>query len=115
MSGVESLLLTSVLFPVQPPCSLCLRTLDFVPAAPRLTFWYTLAQPKLRRMTHDGNIRLVFQLSWWLGLISIVAAIVVKLLSFSRERVHVTGHTLFLVAGTFFLCALATREMQKSQ
>jgi len=58
-------------------------------------------------------LRLVFQLSWLLGLLSIVAAVVVKFLA-AEQRVHVTGHTLFLVAGTFFLCALATREMQKS-
>jgi hypothetical protein len=59
-------------------------------------------------------LRLVFQLSWWLGLLNIVAAVVVKFLS-AEQKVHVTGHTLFLVAGTFFLCALATREMQRTQ
>ena len=58
-------------------------------------------------------LRLVFQLSWWLGLLNIVAAVVVKFLRL-EQRAEVTGHTLFLVAGTFFLCALATREMQKS-
>lgn len=57
-------------------------------------------------------LRLLFQLSWLLGLLSIVAAVAVKLLT-AEERVHVTGHTLFLVAGTFFLCALATREMMR--
>lgn len=57
-------------------------------------------------------LRIVFTLSWWLGLLSIVAAVVVKLLQ-AELRVHVAGHTLFLVASTFFLCALATREMQK--
>lgn len=57
-------------------------------------------------------LRLVFQLSWLLGILSIVAAFVVKLLQ-AEDKVHVTGHTLFLVAGSFFLCALATREMQK--
>ncbi|HEY8188013.1 MAG TPA: hypothetical protein VIF64_18225 [Pyrinomonadaceae bacterium] len=57
--------------------------------------------------------RLVFQLSWLLGLLSIVAAVVVKFLA-AEERVHVTGHTLFLVASTFFLCALATRKMQEA-
>ena len=59
-------------------------------------------------------LRLVFQLSWLLGLLSIVAAVVVKLMQL-EYRVHVTGHTLFVGAGAFFLCALATREMQKSQ
>jgi predicted membrane channel-forming protein YqfA (hemolysin III family) len=58
-------------------------------------------------------LRLVFQLSWWLGVLGIVAAVLVKLLQV-EQRFNVTGHTLFLVAGTFFLCALATREMQRS-
>lgn len=57
--------------------------------------------------------RIVFVLSWLLGLVSILAAVVVKLMLL-EERARVTGHTLFLVASTFFLCALATREMQRS-
>ncbi len=56
---------------------------------------------------------LVVQLSWLLGLLSIVAAVVVKFMA-AEQRANVNGHTLFLVAGTFFLCALATREMQKN-
>jgi uncharacterized membrane protein len=59
-------------------------------------------------------LRLVFQVSWWLGLLNILAAVVVKLLRL-EYRADVTGHTLFLVATTFFLCALATREMQKAR
>jgi hypothetical protein len=59
-------------------------------------------------------LRLVFQLSWWLGVLNIIAAVIIKGLRV-EQRVTVTGHTLFLVAGTFFLCALATREMQKSR
>ena len=59
-------------------------------------------------------LRIVFQLSWWLGLLNIVLAVVVKLLRVEHS-VTVTSHTLFLVAGTFFLCALATREMQKAR
>ncbi len=58
-------------------------------------------------------LRLVVQLSWFLGLLSIVAAVIVKLLQM-EQHARVTGHTLFLVASTFFLCALATREMQRS-
>jgi hypothetical protein len=57
-------------------------------------------------------MRLVINLSWWLGLINIVAAVVVKLLK-AENRVLVTGHTLFLVAATFFLCVLATREIER--
>jgi multidrug transporter EmrE-like cation transporter len=59
-------------------------------------------------------LRGLFQLSWGIGLLSILAAIVVKF-SHSESRLSVTGHTLFLVAGAFFLCALATREMEKSR
>lgn len=59
-------------------------------------------------------LRIVFQLSWWLGLLSIVLAVVVKLLR-AEQQVTVSGHTFFLIAGTFFLCALATREMQKAR
>jgi hypothetical protein len=57
-------------------------------------------------------LRLLFQLSWLLGILSIIAAVAVKLFLL-EARVRVTGHTLFVVAGTFFLCALATREMEK--
>lgn len=59
-------------------------------------------------------LRIVFQLSWWLGLLNIAAAVVIKLLR-AEQHVLVTGHTLFLVASTFFLCALATREMQRAR
>jgi hypothetical protein len=55
---------------------------------------------------------LVFRLSWFLGLLSILAAVVIKLLQL-EARVRVTGHTMFIVAAALFLCALATREMQK--
>jgi multidrug transporter EmrE-like cation transporter len=55
----------------------------------------------------------VFQLSWVLGVLSIVVAIVVKF-AHLEPRLNVTAHTLFLVAAAFFLCALATREMERS-
>lgn len=57
--------------------------------------------------------RAVFQLSWALGVLSILAAVVVKF-AHLETRALVTGHTLFLVAGAFFLCALATREMERA-
>lgn len=57
-------------------------------------------------------LRLVINLSWWLGILSVVAALVIKLLKYEQQAL-VTGHTLFLVAGTFFLCVLATRELQR--
>ena len=59
-------------------------------------------------------LRIVFQLSWWLGLLSMVVAVVIKLLRV-EQQLTVTGHTLFLVAGTLFLCTLATRELQKAR
>ena len=55
----------------------------------------------------------LFKLTWVLGLLSILAALVIKLLHL-ESRLTVTSHTAFLVAGTFFLCALATREMKRS-
>jgi hypothetical protein len=58
-------------------------------------------------------MRILIQLAWALGMLSIVAAVIVKFGQLEM-RAHVTGHTLFLVAGTFFLCALATKAMQKS-
>jgi predicted membrane channel-forming protein YqfA (hemolysin III family) len=59
-------------------------------------------------------LRILFQLSWGLGLLSILMAVVVKFGQLDA-RLNVTGHTLFLIAGTFFLCALATREVERSQ
>ena len=58
--------------------------------------------------------RLVFKLSWVLGLLGILAGVVIKL-AHLEARVTVASHTAFIVAGTFFLCALATREMEQSQ
>ena len=57
--------------------------------------------------------RAVFQLSWALGVLSILAALVVKF-AHLETRVTVTGGTLFIVAGAFFLSALASREMERS-
>ena len=58
--------------------------------------------------------RILFPFSWALGLLSILAAVLIKALALDH-RVHVTGRTALVAAGTFFLCALATREMQRSQ
>jgi hypothetical protein len=45
-------------------------------------------------------------------LLSILVAVIIKLLQL-EQRVRFKAHTGFIVAGTFFLCALATREMQR--
>ena len=58
-------------------------------------------------------LKVVFQLSWALGVLSIVVAVVVKF-AHLEFRAGVTAHTLFLVASTFFLCALATRALERS-
>jgi len=57
--------------------------------------------------------RAVFQLSWALGILSILLAVVVKW-AHLESRVLVTGGTLFIVASAFFLCALASREMERA-
>lgn len=59
--------------------------------------------------------RVISQLTWTLGLLSLVAAVVVKLLV---ERVYpmhigVEPRTLVIMACAFFLCTLATREMAR--
>lgn len=58
--------------------------------------------------------RFLFPFSWALGLLSILAAVAIRLLQLA-ERVHIAPHTGFVVASAFFLCALATREMQRAQ
>jgi hypothetical protein len=58
--------------------------------------------------------RIVFQLSWALGLLSIVAGVLIKLLHL-EAKLTIAPRTAFLAASAFFLCALATREMQRSQ
>ncbi len=57
--------------------------------------------------------RIVCQLSLVLGLLSILAAVLVKLLHL-EARVATTSHTAFIVASAFFLCSLATRERAQS-
>jgi len=63
-------------------------------------------------MTQMYNV--LFKLSWALGVLSMLTAVMIKLLHL-EARLTVGSHTVFLVAGSFFLCALATREMQRSQ
>ena len=72
------------------------------------------AATQLKEVLNDAITAHCVHLSWWLGVLSIVAAVVVKLLRV-EPQVRVTAHTLFLVASTFFLCVLATRAMQKTQ
>ena len=56
---------------------------------------------------------IVIQLSWALGLLSIALAVITKLLHLT-VKLRVEPSTLLLVACTFFLCALATRAMERT-
>ena len=58
--------------------------------------------------------RIVCKLSWALGLLSILVGVVIKL-AHLETKLTIASHTAFIIAGTFFLCALATREMERSQ
>ena len=57
--------------------------------------------------------RLVTQVSWLLGLLSLLAALLIKLLHL-EAKVNITPSNAILGAAALFLCALATREMQRS-
>jgi hypothetical protein len=63
-------------------------------------------------MTQLYNV--IFKLSWVLGLLSMLVAVLIKVLVL-EARLTVASHTVFLIAATCFLCALATREMQRTQ
>ncbi len=60
----------------------------------------------------DRIYRVIFRLSWVLGLLTILAGFLIKLLHLEL-RLTVASHTAFLLAGTFFLCALATGVMRR--
>lgn len=57
--------------------------------------------------------RIVSQLSWVLGLLNILAAVIIKQFRLI-EDVNVAPHTLILLACAFFLCTLATREIART-
>lgn len=57
--------------------------------------------------------QLIIQLSWALGLVSLLSGFVIKLLNL-EPRLTVAGRTAFIVSGTFFLCALATRSIDRT-
>ena len=57
--------------------------------------------------------RIICQLSLVLGLLSILGAVIIKLLHL-EARLTTTSHTAFVVASAFFLCSLATRERAQS-
>ena len=56
---------------------------------------------------------LIIQLSWALGLLSLLAAVITKLFRLTL-KLRVEPSTLLLVACALFLCALATRAMERT-
>jgi hypothetical protein len=58
----------------------------------------------------NSMLKLLAQLSWLLGLLSIITGVVVKFVHLDI-RLGVAGHTMFLLSGSFFLCVLATRAI----
>ena len=54
----------------------------------------------------------MIQVSWALGILSLLSGFIIKLLQL-ETRLTVAGRTAFILAGTFFLCALATRELRR--
>jgi len=61
-----------------------------------------------------GIYKLVGSLSWWLGAISLIAGLLVKLAvpSGIQKFGTTTAHSLVFFAGVLFLCTLATRTME---
>jgi hypothetical protein len=57
--------------------------------------------------------RILSQSSWVLGLLGILAAAVVRLFQLT-EKVHIESRSFLILAGTFFLCALATRAVERN-
>ena len=56
--------------------------------------------------------RTIIQVAWALGVLSLLSGFLIKLLNL-EPRLTVAGRTAFVLAGTFFLCALATRELRR--
>lgn len=57
--------------------------------------------------------RIVSKSSWVLGLLSILAAAVVRLFLLT-DKVHIESRSFLILACTFFLCALATQAVERS-
>ena len=67
-----------------------------------------------RTITMAGVYKLVGNLSWWLGTVSLVVGFLTKIIRPSRIQMFgsVTAHSLVFFAGELFLCSLATSEME---
>lgn len=58
--------------------------------------------------------RFLFQACWGLGILSLLAGMVLKLLPAWADRLRTSPRGGLALAAVLFLCALATREMGKT-
>jgi hypothetical protein len=56
--------------------------------------------------------RFIFEVSWGLGLLSLVVAVILKILPTLADRIRVSPRAGLILAGVLFLCTLATHAMQ---
>ena len=61
--------------------------------------------------------KLVFHLSWWVGLISLIAGFLVKVTKPAGIQMFgsITAHGLLYFAAVLFLCALATSSIDAAR
>ena len=57
--------------------------------------------------------RMLVGVSWGLGLLSMVLAVLLTLAPGWGERFNTSPHGGLVLAGVLFLCALATRDLEK--
>lgn len=58
--------------------------------------------------------RIVIQLSWAVGLLALLAAVILKLMPPLAERTETSPRGALEFAIALFLCALATRSMERA-
>jgi hypothetical protein len=56
----------------------------------------------------------VANVSWWLGLLSLIWAVIVRVAPQFAGRMHTTSRGWLIGAGAVFLCSIASREMERS-
>jgi hypothetical protein len=58
--------------------------------------------------------RSLFQLCWVLGLLSMLVGVLFRLVPILIHKTHLDSRGGLILAGVLFLCALATREMERT-
>jgi hypothetical protein len=58
--------------------------------------------------------RMLVGVSWGLGLLSMVLGVLLKLMPSLGERFNTSPHGGLVLAGVLFLCALATRDLERA-